>query len=135
MTRSPNRMLGATVGAFFALIGMLGFFRTSGIEFFATEGALLANIFSVNGFQNVVHIVVGAALVLAALANRATARAVNSALGFGFLVLGFAGLLLVGSEYNILALNSADNALHFAGAVILLLVGIGADKRATGVSA
>ncbi|MBH0052844.1 DUF4383 domain-containing protein [Salinibacterium sp. SWN139] len=135
MTRSPNRIFGAIVGAFFVLLGLLGFLVTTGVEFFATEGALLADVFSVNGFHNVVHIIVGAALLLAALSNRAAARALNSALGFALLVLGFAGLMLVGSAYNVLALNAADNALHFGAAVILLLVGIGADKRATGVSA
>ena len=61
-------------------------------------------------------------------------RAANSGLGFALLVLGFAGLLLIGSEFNVLALNAADNVLHFAAAVVLLLVGIGADSRATGVS-
>ncbi|MBH0116852.1 DUF4383 domain-containing protein [Salinibacterium sp. NG253] len=135
MTRSPNRMLGAIVGAFFVLIGLLGFVVTGGVEFFATEGGLLADVFSVNGFHNVVHIIIGTVLLLAALANRAAARALNSTIGFAFLVLGFVGLMLVGSEFNVLALNAADNALHFAAAVILLLVGIGADKRATGVSA
>ncbi|QAV70617.1 DUF4383 domain-containing protein [Salinibacterium sp. UTAS2018] len=134
MTRSPNRMLGAIVGAFFVLFGLLGFTVTNGVGFFATEGGLLANLFQLNVFHNVIHIVIGAALVLAALSHRAASRAVNAGLGFTFLVLGFAGLLLVGSEFNILAINPADNVLHFAAAVVLLVVGIGADSRATGVS-
>ncbi|MGZ0212546.1 MAG: DUF4383 domain-containing protein [Actinomycetales bacterium] len=134
MTRSPNRMLGAIVGGFFVLIGLLGFTVTGGVGFFATESGMLADLFQVNVFHNVIHILIGAALVLAALSNRAAARAANSGLGFALLVLGFAGLLLIGSEFNVLALNAADNVLHFAAAVVLLLVGIGADSRATGVS-
>jgi len=135
MTRSPNRMIGSIVGAFFVLIGLLGFTVTGGVGFFDTEGPLLADLFRVNVFHNVIHIVVGAALLLAAISNRSAARAANSWLGFGLLILGFAGLLLIGTEFNILALNAADNVLHFATAVLLLVVGIGADSRATGVSA
>ena len=127
-------MLGAIVGGFFVLIGLLGFTVTGGVGFFATEGGMLGNLFQLNVFHNVIHILIGAALVLAALSNRAAARAVNSSLGFALLILGFAGLLLIGTEFNVLALNAADNVLHFAAAVILLLVGIGADSRATGVS-
>ncbi|MEV8252702.1 DUF4383 domain-containing protein [Rhodoglobus sp. NPDC076762] len=135
MTRSPNRMFGAVIGGFFVLLGLLGFTVTNGIGFFATEGGLLAQIFQVNAFHNVVHIVIGAALVLAALSNRAAARAVNSALGFILLIVGFVGLMVLGTDFNVLALNAPDNVLHFAAAVALLLVGIGADSRATGVSA
>ncbi|QYH34938.1 DUF4383 domain-containing protein [Salinibacterium sp. M195] len=135
MTQSPNRLLGVVLGTVYILLGLLGFTVTNGVNFLATEGGLLVGILGLNGFHNVVHIVIGAALVLAGISNRQAARTANSTIGFAFLILGFAGLLLVGSSLNILALNAADNVLHFASAVVLLLVGLGADKRATGVSA
>jgi len=131
MKKSPNRLLGTVFGAVYILVGLLGFTVTNGVGFFATEGGLLLGLFEVNIFHNVAHILIGAALLLAGLSNVKAARAVNSTIGFAYLALGFAGLLLVGSAFNILALNAADNVLHFASAVVLLAVGLGADKRAT----
>ena len=130
MKKSPNRLLGTVFGAVYILVGLLGFTVTNGVGFFATEGGLLLGLFEVNIFHNVAHILIGAALLLAGLSNVKASRAVNSTIGFAYLALGFAGLLLVGSALNILALNAADNVLHFASAVVLLAVGLGADKRA-----
>ena len=135
MTKSPNRLLGTVFGAVYILVGLLGFTVTNGVSFFATEGGLLLGLFEVNIFHNVAHILIGAALLLAGISNKRAARTVNSTVGFAYLVLGFVGLLLVGTSLNILALNAADNVLHFASAVVLLAVGLGADKRTTSVSA
>jgi len=43
-------------------------------------------------------------------------------------VLGLAGLFVIGTGVNVLALNGADNVVHFASAVLLLAVGLGADR-------
>ncbi|MBH0097810.1 DUF4383 domain-containing protein [Salinibacterium sp. NSLL150] len=135
MTKSPNRLLGTVFGAVYILVGLLGFTVTNGVGFFATEGGLLLGLFEVNIFHNVAHLLIGAALLLAGLSNVKAARTVNSVVGFAYLALGFLGLFLVGSALNILALNAADNVLHFASAVVLLAVGLGADKRASSVTA
>jgi hypothetical protein len=135
MAASPNRLLGVIFGAAYVLVGLLGFSVTNGVGFFANEGGLLLGLFEVNIFHNVAHILIGAALLLAGISNKRAARTVNSTVGFAYLVLGFVGLLLVGTSLNILALNAADNVLHFASAVVLLAVGLGADKRTTSVSA
>lgn len=131
MSKSPNRLLGVIFGAVYVLIGVLGFTVTSGVSFFATEGGLLLGIFEVNIFHNVAHILIGAALLIAGLSNVRAAKTVNSIVGAAYLVLGLAGLFLVGTALNILALNVADNVLHFASAAILLAVGLGADKRSS----
>ena len=131
MSKSPNRLLGVIFGAVYVLIGVLGFTVTSGVSFFATEGGLLLGIFEVNIFHNVAHILIGAALLIAGLSNVRAAKTVNSVVGAAYLVLGLAGLFLVGTALNILALNVADNVLHFASAAILLAVGLGADKRSS----
>lgn len=129
MTTSPNRLLGIVIGAAYVLIGVLGFTVTSGVAFFAPEGGLLLGLFEFNVFQNILHILIGAALLIAGLSNLQAARRVNSVVGAVYLVLGLAGLFLVGNALNILALNVADNVLHFASAAILLAVGLGADTR------
>lgn len=128
MRTSPNRLLGVIFGAAYVLIGVLGFTVTSGVGFFATRGGLLLGIFEVNIFHNVVHILIGAALLIAGLSTVRAASTVNSVVGAAYLVLGLAGLFLVGTALNILALNVADNVLHFASAAVLLAVGLGADK-------
>ena len=131
MSKSPNRLLGVIFGAVYVLIGVLGFTVTSGVSFFATEGGLLLGIFEVNIFHTVAHSLIGAALLIAGLSNVRAAKTVNSIVGAAYLVLGLAGLFLVGTALNILALNVADNVLHFASAAILLAVGLGADKRSS----
>lgn len=137
MNRSPNRLLATVFGAVYVVIGILGFTVTSGVGFFATEGGLLLGIFQVNIFHNVAHILIGAALLIAGLSSVSAAKAVNSVVGAAYLVLGLAGLFLIGSPLNILAINVADNVLHFASAAVLLAVGLGADKatRATRATA
>ena len=135
MSKSPNRLLGVIFGAVYILIGILGFTVTSGVGFFSTDGGLLLGIFEVNIFHNVAHLIIGAALLIAGLSNVRSAKTVNTVIGAAYLVLGLAGLFLIGSALNILALNAADNVLHFASAAILLAVGLGADKRARAVTA
>jgi hypothetical protein len=135
MKTSPNRLLGVVFGAVYVLVGLLGFTVTNGVGFFATEGGLLLGLFEVNIFHNLAHILIGAALLLGGISHTRAARTVNSAVGFAYLALGFVGLLLVGSSLNILALNAADHVLHFASAVAMLAVGLGADKPASHVSA
>ncbi|MBC7725210.1 MAG: DUF4383 domain-containing protein [Burkholderiaceae bacterium] len=128
MSKSPNRMLAVIFGAGYLLVGLLGFTVTSGVSFFATSGGRLLGLFEVNVFHNVAHLLIGAALLIAGVSNILASRIMNATIGAAYLLLGIAGLFLVGSEFNILAINSADNVLHFASAVVLLAVGIGADK-------
>jgi len=128
MTKSPNRLLGVVFGAVYLLVGILGFFFTNGVDIFATEGGLLLGIFEVNPFHNVAHLLIGAALLFSGLANVKAARTTNTIVGAAYLLLGLVGLFILESAANILALNGADNVLHFASAAVLLAVGLGADK-------
>jgi hypothetical protein len=128
MSKSPNRLLATVFGAVYLLIGVLGFFVTSGVSFFATEGGFLLGLFEVNLFHNVAHLLIGAALLIAGLTSIRASKIVNSVVGAAYLLLGIIGLFILDSAANILAINTADNILHLASAIILLGVGIGADK-------
>lgn len=130
MRTSPNRLLGTVFGAVYVLVGLLGFAVTGGIGFIATEGGLLLGIFAVNPLHNVAHLLIGAALLIAGLSNVAAAKAVNSSVGAVYLLLGIVGFFIVGSALNILALNTADHVLHLASAIVLLGVGVGAERSA-----
>ncbi|GAA2080939.1 DUF4383 domain-containing protein [Microbacterium hatanonis] len=129
MGSSPNRIVATIFGAVYLLVGLLGFAVTGGVGFIATEGGLLLGIFEVNPLHNIAHLLIGAALLIAGLANVRAAKGVNTTVGAVYLLLGVVGFFLVGTAANILALNVADHFLHLASAVVLLGVGLAADKN------
>lgn len=126
MSQSPNRLVGAVFGVVYLLVGIAGFFVTTDVSFAATDGRPLV-VFDVNPLHNVVHLLIGAALLVASR-TVGSAKAVNTTVGAVYLLVGIVGLFLVGSAANILALNGADNVLHFASAILLLGVGLSADR-------
>ena len=128
-TRSVNRLLGYVLGIVYLLVGVLGFVVTSGVGFASQDGKTLLG-FELNPLHNVVHLLVGALLLYGATRGVEPSRAVNTAVGGVYLVVGIIGLFILDSSANILALNSADNVLHLVSAVALLGVGLAADKDA-----
>ncbi|HEY0485910.1 MAG TPA: DUF4383 domain-containing protein [Mycobacteriales bacterium] len=126
-TMSPNKLLGLVFGAVYLLVGLAGFAVTGGVGFAATDGNPLI-VFEVNPLHNIVHLLVGGLLLGGALRGPKTAKAVNTLVGGVYLLVGLVGLFLVGTAANLLALNGADNVLHFASAVLLLGVGLSQDK-------
>lgn len=135
MRTSPNRLLATIFGGVYVLVGLLGFAVTGGVSFIATEGNLLLGLFAVNPLHNIAHLLIGAALLIAGLSNVAAAKTVNTVVGAVYLLLGIVGFFLVGTALNILALNTADHFLHLASAIVLLGVGLAADKSVRTVNA
>lgn len=129
MTSSPNRLLGTVFGAVYLVVGLAGFAVTGGVGFASTEGNPLV-VFDVNPLHNVVHLAIGATLLLAARRSVAAARGANTTVGAVYLLVGLLGLFLVGSGANLLALNGADNVLHLGSALLLLGVGLAPEKGA-----
>lgn len=134
MSQSPNRLVGTIFGVVYLLVGLTGFVVTGGVSFAATEGEPLI-VFDVNPLHNIVHLLIGAALLIAARSSVRAAKGTNTTVGAVYLLVGVLGLFLVGSSANILALNGADNVLHFASAILLLGVGLAADKSPQQVGA
>jgi cytochrome c oxidase assembly factor CtaG len=126
-TSSVNRLVAYVLGAVFLLIGVLGFAVTTDVGFASREGDTLLG-FEVNPLHNIVHLLVGAVLLLGATRGVAAARSANIAIGGTYLVVGLIGLFILDSSANILALNSADNVLHLVSAAVLLGAGLAADK-------
>ena len=126
-TSSVNRLVAYVLGAVFLLIGVLGFAVTTDVGFASREGDSLLG-FEVNPLHNIVHLLVGAVLLLGATRGVAAARSANIAIGGTYLVVGIIGLFILDSSANILALNSADNVLHLVSAAVLLGAGLAADK-------
>lgn len=101
MSSSPNRIVATVFGAVYLLVGLLGFAVTGGVGFIATEGGLLLGIFAVNPLHNIAHLLIGAALLVAGLANARAAKGVNTTVGAVYLLLGIVGFFLVGTAANI----------------------------------
>jgi hypothetical protein len=128
MRSSPNRLVATIFGAVYILVGLLGFAVTGGVGFLATEGGLLLGIFMVNPLHNIAHLLIGAALLIAGIVSARAAKTVNIVVGAAYLLLGVVGFFLVGTALNILALNTFDHFLHLASALVLLGVGLGAER-------
>ena len=128
MAQSPNRLVATIVGGIYVGLGLVGFTATAGLDVASTTGGYLFGVFGVNVLQNVLHVAIGAALLGCGLTGLRAAKTANSAVGTALLVLGLVGLFAIGTEWNALALNGADNVLHFGTSIVLLAVGLGADK-------
>lgn len=130
MGSSPNRLVATIFGAVYLVVGALGFAVTAGVGFIATEGGLLLGIFEVNPLHNVAHLLIGAALLIAGLSSVIAAKWVNIIVGAVYLLLGIVGFFLAGTDLNILALNTFDHFLHLTSALVLLGVGLAAERTA-----
>lgn len=130
MRTSPNRLVATIFGAVYLLVGALGFAVTGGVGFISTSGGLLLGIFEVNPLHNIAHLLIGGALLIAGLASARAAKVTNTVVGAAYLLLGIIGFFLVGTAANVLALNTFDHFLHLASALVLLGVGVGAERGA-----
>ena len=129
---SANQKVGLALGATQILIGLLGFAVTGGLPFASDEGNNLI-LFGVNPLHNLVHLAIGAVLVLAALKSAGVSRKMNIFVGATYGLIGVLGFFIVDNEQiDILGLNIPDNFLHLAFAAILL--GVGLTERTIDVS-
>jgi hypothetical protein len=124
-------MVAAIAGAFYVILGAAGFAVTGSVGFVQTTGALLFGVFELNGLHNVVHLAVGAVLLVAATRRVPVARTINAIVGAAFFAVGLVGLFIIGGDLNILAINGGDEVLNFATAALLLLVGLGAEASSS----
>ena len=124
--RSANRTVAQLFGAVYALVGLAGFFVS---ETFAgrDDDTLLG--FEVNHLHNVVHLLIGVAL-LGASRQHSTARAANLAVGASYLLLAVVGPVLDDTDANVVALNGADHVLHLLSGLLLVGTALIADRRA-----
>jgi hypothetical protein len=117
---SPAKLYATLIGAVLLIGGIAGFFYSAS---FGSPGEVddALGLFSVNGWHNVFHILIGATgLLVAGFAARRYALW----LGLLFLALALWGFILGGDEaiLGFLPVNSGDNFLD----LILGLLGVGA---------
>ena len=124
-SRTLNQTLALAFGVVYTLVGIAGFFVSD--TFLETDDNKLLGLFEVNNLHNVVHLLIGMALI-AASRRLDTARGANLAIGATYLVLGVLGWFIEDTDANIVALNSADHLLHLASGALLTAVALVADK-------
>lgn len=97
------------------------------MHFAGRDGTLLFNLFEVNNLHSVVHVVIGALLLLGALAGHSVARSANLLVALFYLVLGVGGIFAHDTKLDQFALNPQDHFLHLGTAALLGLTAL-ADR-------
>lgn len=134
--RTPLQMAAMAVGGVFLVVGILGFIPGITTNYdtmtFASQNsdAKLLGIFQVNVLHNIVHILFGVVGLVAARAFD-TSRLFLIGGGVIYAVLWIYGLAIdFDSGANFVALNTADNWLHFALAVGMIGLGVALGRGA-----
>ena len=128
--RSLNQTLALAFGAVYALVGVIGFFVSGDVDFAGKEGASLLG-FDVNGLHNIVHFLIGVALI-AASRTHAAARGANLAIGAVYIALALLGPVINDTAADIIGLNGADHFLHFASGVMLVAAALVGERALAG---
>lgn len=130
--KSLNQKVGIAFGAIYIVVGLLGFTVSGQGDFIGQEGGLLLGIFEVNGLHNIVHLLIGAALLGAGLSSHTAAKSTNMTIGVIYLALGIVGWFIQDTALDIVALNTADHLLHlFSGALLIAVAkGVGETRTA-----
>ena len=126
--RSVNSTVALAFGAIYALVGVVGFFVSGDVPFAGKDGDPLV-LFDVNGLHNIVHLLIGVALI-GASRTTASARGANLAIGATYILLGVLGPVINDSAVDVIGLNGADHVLHLVSGAALVATALLADKRA-----
>lgn len=117
------RTVALVFGAVYLLVGVLGFLGEPIVTGGAAEGmpsatGSLLGIFPINALHNIVHLLIGAALLYGATSH-STAVLMCRAVGAVYVVVGLLGIV-VPDGFGLLPLGGTDILLHLATAAILL---------------
>ncbi len=116
------------IGIIFIATGLLGFIENPIVG--ASENA----IFHADTVHNMVHIISGVLFVLVAMAAPGSAAGFMVLFGIVYLAIGIIGFVSFGGEgmgkvFGFLHVNGADNYLHIALGVVILLAGLITRRR------
>ena len=114
----PATMFAWVFGAIFVIVGIWGFLLTGFDNWAATDTNETVLWFEVNPLHNVVHLLVGGALLAGAAGGERGARAITMLVAVTYTIVGIVGFFATGTDWNVLALNTADNWLHLGTAAL-----------------
>lgn len=128
-TKTPGQLYALVIGVVYLLVGIVGFFVASEFTKGAADDKLI--IFRLNHLHNLIHIVLGIGW-LAASRTAALAKTVNTLFGAVLIlvaILGFTGIDLVHTLFNITESTDPDNFLHLVTGGLALYFGTAGDRR------
>jgi hypothetical protein len=131
-TSSPARLYCTLVGAVLVIVGIIGFFYSAGFDT-GVDGVLKDSddafgILAINGWHNVVHILLGV-LALVAAGSTYGARTYCLAVGLLYVLLALWGFIdSDGVILGLLPLNDEDNVLHLLLGLTGLAAGAASPK-------
>lgn len=120
---SMIKKLAILFGAVFLLVGILGFFPAFTPVGENGERHLLG-LFEVNTVHNIVHVLSGAAALIAGLVSGYASRLYFKIFGAVYALVTLVGMVS-GSALGLFHVNGPDNFLHLALAIALLAIGFG----------
>ncbi|MEA2155978.1 MAG: hypothetical protein QOE11_2118 [Solirubrobacteraceae bacterium] len=130
MSGSGNKSLVQTIvpiiGAFYVTIGIIGFFVTGFSNFVQnTDDKLIG--FSINPFHNLVHLAIGAFLIIMAL-NKSKAVGEGATMGVGlFYIVAFVIGVYSSDNLTIISMQGSgdlENFNHIVNGIALLTIGL-----------
>lgn len=128
VSATPAAVLTAALGAAMLVMGVLGFAMGGMHQLFSAEGADLI-VFSLNPFQNVVHLLLGGLLMGASVRDARVVRLGASSAAIVLMALTVVGTLMEAGEItNRLAANRADNLFHTLAALAAFGAAAGAGQ-------
>ncbi|HEX8050300.1 MAG TPA: DUF4383 domain-containing protein [Solirubrobacterales bacterium] len=120
---SPARLYAGLIGAVLLVAGIIGFFYSSSFGSPGERDAVLG-ILDVNGWHNLIHLLSGAAGLMAFASGPRASRTYALVFGAVYIVVAIWGFI-IGNHESILGfipINTEDNILH----LILGVLGLGA---------
>jgi hypothetical protein len=121
--RPVYRVLSGLVGLYVLVFGIVGYARTSDLDFFGRHGEWVLWL-RTNPAFSVLSIIAGLAVLGAAVIGRNLYAYVNLTAGLLFLVAGMAMMALLQTDANILAFSMITCIMSFIFGMIFLAAGL-----------
>lgn len=126
-----DRLVAAGVGVLLVLFGADAVRVGLGHAFAGPQGGLVVGQFGADVLSGVVHLLLAAVLLVAGVRGTGAARAADRLVGAVCFVLAVLGLVTRGTGFDLLAARSKTGDLHLVLALLLVGVGVVADRAPT----
>ena len=133
--KTPGQLYALTIGAVYLLVGVVGFFFAGEFTKGSADDEFI--IFRLNHLHNLIHVALGVGW-LVVFRSEVLARSVNLLFGAVLVlvaILGFTGIDLMHTLFNITEASDLDNFLHLImGGIALYFGAAGAGRRVVATS-
>lgn len=126
-----NRIAAGSVAVVLLLFGFAAIPAGLGHPFGGQDGGEVLGLLKANLLSAAVHLALGSVLLAAAVRGTKRARLANRGVGGACLLLAVYGLIAEDTWADLLATNGGDNDLHLVLVLVLLAVGVLADRMPT----